>query len=396
MALTDSIQQSRADAVAPSRASTRILSVDLLRGIVMALMAIDHVRVYSGIPPGGPGYGVFFTRWVTNFCAPAFAFLAGTGIFFYARSGRTRTALVRYLLLRGLLLVILELTLVRFCWTFNVDYAQFTLAGILWMLGWCMIGMAALTALPTAAVGIIGIAVVVLQPLFAYVPGLLPVSAQKPFGYFWEFIYPSGLSGPQGIVILYVLVPWIGVMAMGYGIGPLFRLDPAKRRRICLWVGLAAIALYLVIGSVIAARPASGSRLPFLLRLLNQRKYPASPLFLLMTLGPLVLLLPWAEKAKGRLTAILITFGRVPFFFYLLHIPTIHIGCMLINYFRDGITGSGWYATAPDVWLPPEKRWPLYLLYVEWACDLIFLYFVCRWYARYKHAHPEKRWLSYL
>jgi hypothetical protein len=184
----------------------------------MVLMAIDHVRVYSGIPPGGPDYGIFFTRWVTNFCAPAFAFLAGTGIFFYARNGRTRAALVRYLLLRGLLLVILELTLVRFCWTFNFDYAQFTLAGILWMLGWCMIGMAALTALPTAAVGIIGIAVVVLQPLFASVPGLLPASAQKSFGYFWEFIYPSGLSWPSGVVILYVLAglaSWRWGMASG-------------------------------------------------------------------------------------------------------------------------------------------------------------------------------------
>jgi hypothetical protein len=194
-----------------------------------------------------------------------------------------------------------------------------------------------------------------------------------------------------------VLAPWIGVMAMGYGIGPLFRLDPAKRRRICLWTGLAAIAVYLVIGSIVTARqPGSGSRLPFLLRLLNQRKYPASPLFLLMTLGPLVLFMPWAEKAKGRLADILITFGRVPFFFYLLHIPTIHIGCMMINYIRDGISRSQWYATAPDVWIPPEHRWPLYLLYVEWACDLIFLYFLCRWYARYKNAHPGKRWLSYL
>src|SRR5580698_345899 len=121
-----------ADSNATPSSAARISSIDLLRGVVIVLMAIDHVRVYSGIPPGGPDYGVFFTRWVTNFCAPAFAFLAGTGIFFYARSGCTRVALVRYLLLRGLLLVILELTLVRFCWTFNVDYAQFTLAGILW------------------------------------------------------------------------------------------------------------------------------------------------------------------------------------------------------------------------------------------------------------------------
>ncbi|HXB34118.1 MAG TPA: heparan-alpha-glucosaminide N-acetyltransferase domain-containing protein [Puia sp.] len=406
MTLTDSSQ--------PSRPTTRIISVDLLRGIVMVLMAIDHVRVYSGIPAGGTDYGVFFTRWVTNFCAPAFAFLAGTGIFFFAhsggaasagvafRNGRARKEVVRYLLLRGFLLVFLELTVIRFSWTFNFDYAHFTLAGIIWMLGWCMIGMAALSAFPPIVVGIIGIAIVAGQTLFADVPGLLPSSLQKSFGYLWEFVYPSGLSWPPGVVILYVLVPWIGVMAMGYGIGPLFRLDPAGRRRICLWIGGTAIALYLAIGCIYAARQ-PGSKLPFLLRLLNQRKYPASPLFLLMTLGPLVAVLPWAERVTGRLSRIggiikevLLVFGRVPLFFYLLHIPTIHLGCMMINYFREGSGGSSWYATAPDVWMPPDHRWPLWLLYLEWAMDIFFLYFLCRWFARYKNAHGEKRWLKFL
>jgi uncharacterized membrane protein len=378
---------------APS--SPRIVSIDLLRGIVMILMAIDHVRVYSGIPAGGTDYGVFFTRWVTNFCAPAFAFLAGTGIFFFAQNGRTRKEVVRYLLIRGFLLVLLELTVIRFSWTFNFDYTQFTLAGIIWMLGWCMIGMAALTALPPVVVGIIGIAVVAGQSLFAYVPGLLPSAFQKPVGVFWEFIYPAGHPWPQGVVILYVLVPWIGVMAMGYGIGPLFGLDRARRRRICIWIGLAVIAGFLIAGSIYAAHQ-PGSKLPFLLRLLNQRKYPASPLFLLMTLGPLLLALPWAGGAKGKLSRILQVFGRVPLFFYLLHIPTIHLGCMMINYFREGSGGSQWYSTAPDVWMPPEHRWPLGLLYLEWAMDIVFLYFLCRWFANYKNAHPEKRWLKFM
>jgi hypothetical protein len=115
-----------------------------------------------------------------------------------------------------------------------------------------------------------------------------------------------------------------------------------------------------------------------------------------MTLGPLMAALPWAEQARGRLVRILLVFGRVPLFFYLLHIPTIHLGCMMINCLRTGHTGSSWYATAPDVWMPPEQRWPLYLLYIEWACDILFLYFLCRWYARYKNAHPEKRWLKFL
>jgi uncharacterized membrane protein len=381
----------------PPPSATRISSVDLLRGIVMVLMAIDHVRVYSGLPAGGTEYGIFFTRWVTNFCAPAFAFLAGSGIFFYAQSGRTRQDLVRYLLLRGFLLILLELTLIRFCWTFNFHYAEFTLAGIIWMLGCCLIGMAALTALPPPAVGLIGIAIVLFQPLFAMVPGLLPQTWQKPFGYFWEFIYPSGLQAPPGVVVLYVFVPWIGVMAMGYGIGPLFRMDPAKRRGIFHWIGLSAIALYLVIGAVYTARqPARTPSIPFVLRLLSQRKYPASPLFLLMTLGPVLLALPWAERATGRLTRIFLTFGRVPFFFYLLHIPIIHLVATLIDYIREGTFGTKWYGTAPDVYVPPENRWPLWLLYAEWAVVIVFLYFMCRWFANYKNAHPEIRWLKFL
>lgn len=377
--------------------TTRIASIDLLRGIVMVLMAIDHVRVYSGLPAGGTDYGIFFTRWITNFCAPGFAFLAGSGIFLYAQSGRTRHDLVRYLLLRGFLLILLELTLIRFCWTFNFHYSEFTLAGIIWMLGCCMIGMAALTALPPPAVGAIGIAIVLFQPLFALVPGLLPQAWQKPFGYFWEFIYPSGLQAPPGFVVLYVFVPWIGVMAMGYGIGPLFRTDPARRRRIFRWIGLSAIALFLVIGVVYTVRqPARTPPLPFILRLLSQRKYPASPLFLLMTLGPVLWALPWAERAKGRLSRILLTFGRVPFFFYLLHIPVIHLAATLTDYVREGTFGSPWYGTAPDVYVPPEDRWPLWLLYAEWAAVIVFLYFLCRWFASYKNAHPEKRWVKFL
>jgi uncharacterized membrane protein len=257
--------------------------------------------------------------------------------------------------------------------------------------------MAALTALSSPAVGIIGIAIILLQPLFALVPDLLPQTWQKPFGYFWAFIYPSGLTAPPGIVVLYVFVPWIGVMAMGYGIGPLFRPEAAKRRRIFRWIGLSAVAVYLVVGMIYTLRqPPHDPPVPFLLRLLNQRKYPASPLFLLMTLGPLICALPWAERVKGGLARILQTFGRVPFFFYLLHIPIIHLGAMLIDYFREGTFGAQWYGTAPGVYIPPEQRWPLWLLYGEWAVVILLLYYLCRWFAGYKNTHPEKRWLTFL
>src|SRR5689334_6756436 len=137
-------------------ASSRVASIDLIRGAVMVLMAIDHVRVYSGVPAGGPWPGVFFTRWITHFVAPAFIFLAGTSAFFY---GRKHTGLSRFLLVRGIWLVLLELTVIRICWTFNFDFSHYMMAGVIWVIGWCMVLMAALVRLQPKTVGIIGVAI---------------------------------------------------------------------------------------------------------------------------------------------------------------------------------------------------------------------------------------------
>jgi len=198
---------------------SRIQAVDFVRGLVVVLMAIDHVRVYSGLPPGGPDSGIFFTRWITHFCAPAFVFLSETSAYLYGLKLNNTGQLARYLVTRGFLLVVLELTLIRFCWTFNFDYAKFTLAGVIWMLGWCMILLALFVRLNVRTVGIIGLAIIFLQNAFGLVPQLLPESLRVSFGYFWEFIYSSGLEAPPHITILYVLVPWIGVMAAGYCFG---------------------------------------------------------------------------------------------------------------------------------------------------------------------------------
>jgi len=210
--------------------SARIQSIDILRGAVMVLMAIDHVRVFSGIPAGGTAPGIFFTRWITHFCAPAFAFLAGTAAFLYGKKFASQHALARYLVTRGLLLVLLELTVIRFAWTFNFNYGQFTLAGVIWMLGWCMVVLAGLVRLPPKAVGAIGLGIIFFQQIFRFPPHLLPASVQKSIGWIWEFVYPAGLENRSGIGILYVLVPWIGVMAAGYGFGTIFRLETEERR----------------------------------------------------------------------------------------------------------------------------------------------------------------------
>jgi uncharacterized membrane protein len=378
-------------------ARPRVAALDILRGAVMVLMAIDHVRVYAGVPAGGPTPGIFFTRWVTHFCAPAFAFLAGTSAFLHGLKLGDRVALARYLAMRGLLLVLLELTIIRAAWTFNVDYSQFILAGVIWMLGWCMVSLAALIWLPTWAIATIGLALIVGQELFATLGHALPASWQP----LWELIYPIdaelklGANGPV-VVVLYCLVPWIGVMAAGYAFGAIVIRDPAERRRLCLAIGLTTTALFVVFAGIqVFMQPARPDAPPAFVRFLNQRKYPASPLFLAMTLGPMIALLPIVDRARGWLADAIATFGRVPMFYYLLHIPTIHAIALFVWFLRDGSIHPEWFARAPYAMVPPDHRWGLPLLYLVFAIVIAVLYVPCRWFTRVK-ARGTSGWLRYL
>ncbi|HTR30939.1 MAG TPA: heparan-alpha-glucosaminide N-acetyltransferase domain-containing protein [Puia sp.] len=414
----------------------RIRSIDILRGAVMLIMAIDHVRVYSGVPAWSTDYGIFFTRWITNFCAPAFAFFAGTSAFLYGlrlqnngapqstgasslnsgsspnigsspnsgsspKSGSSpnppsspNATLSRYLLSRGLLLVILELTLIRFFWTFNLNFGDFTLAGIIWMLGWCMVLMSALVWLRPLTVGIAGLFILFAQDLFREVPRLLPAGSRDHFGYFWNFIYPCGHPW-SGIAILYVIVPWIGVMMAGYGFGLIMIAEPARRSRICKWIGSAATIAFLVAGTILVLRDRAND-IPIIQQLLGQRKYPASQLFLLMTLGPVIFLIPFAGNWNGKLATVMETVGKVPFFYYLVHILAIHLAALVTDYLREGVVNPPWYARAPYVEMEPQHHWPLWLLYLNYFIIVFILYWPCRWYARYKKAHPENKWLRYV
>ena len=377
----------------PERTGARITSLDLVRGVVMILMAIDHVRVYSGVPAGGPTPGVFFTRWVTHFCAPAFVFLAGTGAFFLARKLDDTRALAKYLVTRGLLLVALELTVLHVAWTFTFDFTH-VLAGVIWMLGWCMILMAALVQLPASVVGVIGLLLIFGQNLIGPLAGVMPQSTQ----WFWQFLYLGGevKVGATTVSILYVIVPWIGVMAAGYGFGTVMAREAGERRRLCLRIGLAATALFVIVGAVlVATRPAPNGAPPALIRLLNQQKYPASQLFLMMTLGPTIALIPLAARARGWLAGAVTTFGRVPMFYYLLHIPLIHATALVVWLLRDGKAGSARFDAAPYVSIPPVDRWSLGLLYLVFTIVVAILYVPCRWYANRKAQRPA-RWMRYI
>jgi len=367
--------------VPPSRG--RIASLDIIRGAVMVLMAIDHVRVFAGVPTYGTP-GIFFTRWVTHFCAPAFVFVAGTAAYLYGQKVESRPALAKFLLLRGLWLVLLELTLLRFGWTFNFDYASFTFAGVIWAIGWSMVILAGLVFLPAAAVGAIGLAIVVGHNAIA--PVLEGGESPSPL---LRLLYAGGefAAGGLNVVVLYVLVPWIGVMAAGYGFGAVMRLSPEMRRRVCFSIGFAAIAGFLILraagiyGDPRPWQPDQGV-LPFL----NPAKYPASLLFLMMTLGPMMIAIPLLENARGRVTRWLRVFGQVPFFYYVLHIPLIHLTALLVSLVRTP-DSTGWLIAnhpmmPPEV--PPGYQWSLGLLYFVWAIVLVALYFACRWFAKVK------------
>jgi len=386
----------------------RIQSIDVARGWAMILMAIDHVRVYAGVPPGGPQPSVFFTRWITNFVAPAFAFLAGTSAYLLGRRLNDRGALARYLATRGLILVVLELTVIRIAWTFNFDFGQYLLAGVIWMLGWCMVLLAALIWLPVPVIGAFGVAVIVLHNLMDFLsPATRTVLEQSSLSWLWQILYfggpiQLGQNGPT-LMVLYSIVPWIGVVAAGYAFGAVITLERSRRDRICIVLGASAIVLFLVLRVIdIYGDPrhwhsTGATQLSAWQRFINTSKYPASLQFLLMTLGPVILLLPLADHARGKIGEFVATFGRVPMFYYLLHIPAIHFAAVLVSLVREGRVDPWLFANHPVMNPPPPEgyMWKLSLLYAVFVVMIAVLYPPCRWYARKKATNPAP-WMRYI
>jgi uncharacterized membrane protein len=365
----------------------RIRSLDVARGLVMVLMAVDHVRVYAAIPAGGPTPALFFTRWITHFCAPGFVFFAGTSAWLHRATLPGIPALSRFLLLRGLWLVFLELTVMRCVWTFNFDIINYNLAGVLWMIGWSMIALAALIWLPFTLIAALGLAIVFGHNLIdPYARDVGRALADDPSRWVYQFLYFGGSvrigdSGPR-IAILYSLLPWIGVMAAGYAFGAVLEMPEPRRRRICVALGAGCVVLFVLLRTF----NIYGDPRPWTpqqpLSFLNTAKYPASLQFLLMTLGPLILLLPVFERMRDRVTSALEVFGRVPLFYYVLHIPLIHLAAIAISVIRTGTVTPWLFGNHPLE--PPEApdgyRWSLPLLYLVTAVCVGLLYAACRWY----------------
>jgi uncharacterized membrane protein len=379
----------------------------------MVLMAIDHVRVFSGVPAGGPTPGVFFTRWITHFCAPAFIFLAGTSISFYARK---HDDVSKYLIIRGLWLILLEFTVLRLAWTFNFDFRHYEMAGVIWLIGICMILMAALVKLPVSVIGTLGVVIVAAHNLMdSHMGALLEGMDSNRFSGLWKLLYVGFFAGPiqfgpdgPNLTVLYSIIPWIGVMAAGYAFGAILIREPAERRRLCLAIGLSAITLFLILRGLnlygdprpwhAAAQGHNGlPPMPGWLSFLNTSKYPASLLFLLMTLGPTIALIPLLENARGALARALMMFGRVPFFFYLLHIPLVHALALVVSKIRLGFVSPWLFANHPmgNPEPPDGYVWSLSLLYLVWGIAVVILYFSCRWFADFKSKRNDA-WLKYI
>lgn len=391
---------------APRAAAERLREIDILRGLVIVLMALDHVRDYmhagafefDPLDPNQTNVALYLTRWVTHLCAPTFVFLAGVSSYLQIARGKTTRQLSTLLLTRGLWLIALELTVLSFGWNFGFPYPPFL--QVIWAIGWSMIVLAALVWLPRAAVLAIGVAIVAGHNL------LDPITPDSGGGMFWVLFHESGLLAVHGQPVglaAYPIFPWIGVIALGYGLGSLFMATPATRDRNIFLLGLAMLAAFLLLRGL----NGYGDPRPWTLQsdvtktmmsFFDVTKYGPSLMYVLVTLGivftiwPVLARLP---KAAGKVFA---TFGAVPFFFYVLHVYLVHSVAILATV-ATGRDASGLFNyminafTRPD--LTAHLGFPLGAVYLFWLLVVGLLYLPCRWFARVKRTRRDW-WLSYL
>jgi len=388
----------------------RLDSVDLLRGLIMVLMALDHTRDFFTNANFDPldlsrtNAALFMTRWITHFCAPVFTFLAGTGAFLATTRGKTKAQLSWFLLTRGLWLAFLEVTWVRCLgWEFNFDFHSIGV-GTLWSIGWSMVVLSALVFLPTWAVTLFGVAMIAIHNAFDWVKP----EGLGPLGWLWTVLHVSQSFQPAPgfrFAVGYPLIPWIGVVAAGYGFGELLLLEPTERRKWIFRLGIAITLLFVLLrftnlygNSIYGSSRHWSVQKNFLYTIfsfIDCHKYPPSLLFLLMTIGPALVVLSLLDRGTPRLLWPFLVFGRVPLFYYLLHLPLIHALAVLVAYARFGhakwLFVSPFNPTAP----PPDNGFGLPIVYLVWIAVVLVLYPVCRWFAEVKRRRHDP-WLSYL
>lgn len=405
-----------ASTAAPLARGMRLAEIDLLRGLVIVLMALDHVRDYlhvgsESIDPLDPASTtplLYATRWLTHLCAPTFVFLAGVSAWLQASKGKSGAELARFLATRGLWLVFCELTVLSFGWSFAVPYVLFL--QVIWAIGWSMVVLAVLVALPRGAVLAIGLAIVVGHDAL----GGIAAGDRGALGPLWTVLLTGGIwirDGQLLALIAYPVLPWLGLMAVGYGAGPLFLAPAARRDRALTLLGLAMLAGFAVLRGLLAyGDPAPGGHpagvdwhgqptaVATVMAFLNVHKNPPSLQFVLVTLGLVFVAYPWLARLRGAPARVLATFGAVPFFLYVLHVYAAH-GLALAANALAGHPVAGLYDYIRTVIMAPERMqglgFALPWVYVGWAAMLAALYPACRWWAGVKRRRREA-WLSYL
>ena len=385
----------------------RVQALDILRGLVMVIMALDHTRDYvhaaamafqpEDLARTTPA--IFMTRWVTHFCAPAFMFLAGAGAFLRP-STALRPGLSRFLFTRGLWLVVLEFTVVRAGFFFDLIGPPFILL-VFWALGMSMMALAVLVHLPYGALLAVSVGMIAAHNL---TDGVAPAQFGS-LAWLWRILHVQGLLTAQPpTLVAYPLIPWIGVMAAGFCFGRVYHLELERRRQILLWLGAILTAGFLLIRGLNVygdPRPWSvkSQAIFTVLSFLNTTKYPASLSFLLMTLGPAMLFLAWADRIRVGDRNPLLVFGRVPLFYFIVHIPLIHLFAIGLTWLRYGAAPFLFEPPptlgTPRELFPPDYGWDLWVAYAVTAAVVATLYPLCLFYARLK-AKRRDGWLSYL
>ena len=369
-------------ASAPAAERTRVDAIDVVRGLAVALMALDHTRDYTTALRFQPedlaqtSLALFLTRWVTHVCAPTFVLLAGVGIGLASRR-QSPADLRRFLVTRGLWLLMLELVVTPIGWQFGFEPLP-AFALVLWALGCSMIVMAALVGVPSRVVAILGAILIAGHNL---ADGVRP-DAFGALAWLWHVLHVPGFLWPGGIFIAYPLVPWVGVMMQGVAAADLWTWDGARRRRVLVAAGATSIAVFLLL----RAMNGYGNPVPWrtqetpaltVVSFLNLLKYPPSLQFLLMTLGLTALALAVADRARGAVARALTVYGRVPLFFYVAHIFVVHAVAVLVAFAQSGEWRRIQAVTHPEA-IPPWFGLSLPGVYVAWACVVAAMYLPCR------------------
>jgi uncharacterized membrane protein len=373
----------------------RIHSVDMLRGMVMVIMALDHMRDYSSYYHFSPEdlsqttIPLFFTRWVTHFCAPVFMFVAGVGSGLGEINGKSKKELSHFLWTRGLWLVLLELTVIKLGWTFNFTDKTIILQ-VIWAIGMAMISLAALIYIPKKWLLVFGLVIV-----FGH--NLLDSVSPESFGKFaplWKMLHVDSVFpiGSYLVIVKYHIIPWIGVMALGYVFADFYKLNEIVRQRKMLLLGIGLTLLFVVIRGInIYGDPNPWeSQSTFgmtVVSFLNTNKYPPSLSYLLMTLGPSIVLLAVFERLNGWFSKFLVVFGRVPMFFYVVHLYSIHLIAVLLGLYQ-GFSLSQMFNLFKN--LPQDYGFSLGVTYVLWLFLIVTHYYLSAAYIKFKKGktHP--------